>query len=145
MNTCERHLKWSNGNIILPPFSRNMEDFVTWVDTSKIKQHVMNYNDEVCFLLSHALQLLHFISNVGSVMKAVACHEPSFWAKAGFSFAEGWLWSSDIILSSYRPFVTPEGQTGTQTLLLLNCGANNFKRTDQVCARTPIHWFKTKS
>uniref|UniRef100_A0AAQ4NWI7 IMP U3 small nucleolar ribonucleoprotein 3 n=1 Tax=Gasterosteus aculeatus aculeatus TaxID=481459 RepID=A0AAQ4NWI7_GASAC len=38
--------RWSNGNIILPPFSRNMEDFVTWVDTSKIKQHVMNYNDE---------------------------------------------------------------------------------------------------
>uniref|UniRef100_A0A7N8YJ45 IMP U3 small nucleolar ribonucleoprotein 3 n=1 Tax=Mastacembelus armatus TaxID=205130 RepID=A0A7N8YJ45_9TELE len=25
---------------------RNMEDFVTWVDSSKIKQHVMNYNDE---------------------------------------------------------------------------------------------------
>lgn len=24
-----------------------MEDFVTWVDSSKIKQHVMNYNDEV--------------------------------------------------------------------------------------------------
>lgn len=27
--------------------SRNMEDFVTWVDSSKIKQHVMNYNEEV--------------------------------------------------------------------------------------------------
>ena len=26
---------------------RNMEDFVTWVDTSKIKRSVMNYNDEV--------------------------------------------------------------------------------------------------
>ena len=24
-----------------------MEDFVTWVDSSKIKQHVMNYNEEV--------------------------------------------------------------------------------------------------
>lgn len=24
-----------------------MEDFVTWVDSSKIKQHVLNYNDEV--------------------------------------------------------------------------------------------------
>lgn len=24
-----------------------MEDFVTWVDSSKIRQHVMNYNDEV--------------------------------------------------------------------------------------------------
>uniref|UniRef100_A0A7N8X6F4 U3 small nucleolar ribonucleoprotein protein IMP3 n=1 Tax=Mastacembelus armatus TaxID=205130 RepID=A0A7N8X6F4_9TELE len=29
--------------------TRNMEDFVTWVDSSKIKQHVMNYNDEVSF------------------------------------------------------------------------------------------------
>ncbi|XP_015260072.1 PREDICTED: U3 small nucleolar ribonucleoprotein protein IMP3 [Cyprinodon variegatus] len=27
-------------------FFRNMEDFVTWVDSSKIKQHVLNYNDE---------------------------------------------------------------------------------------------------
>ncbi|XP_063076562.1 U3 small nucleolar ribonucleoprotein protein IMP3-like [Engraulis encrasicolus] len=26
--------------------TRSMEDFVTWVDSSKIKQHVMNYNDE---------------------------------------------------------------------------------------------------
>ncbi|CAB1325879.1 unnamed protein product [Coregonus sp. 'balchen'] len=26
--------------------TRNMEDFVTWVDSSKIKQHVMTYNDE---------------------------------------------------------------------------------------------------
>lgn len=24
-----------------------MEDFVTWVDASKIRQHVLNYNDEV--------------------------------------------------------------------------------------------------
>lgn len=24
-----------------------MEDFVTWVDSSKIKRHVMNYNEEV--------------------------------------------------------------------------------------------------
>lgn len=26
--------------------TRSMEDFVTWVDSSKIKQHVMNYNEE---------------------------------------------------------------------------------------------------
>ncbi|KAM3933773.1 U3 small nucleolar ribonucleoprotein IMP3 [Leptodactylus fuscus] len=26
--------------------TRNMEDFITWVDSSKIKQHVMEYNDE---------------------------------------------------------------------------------------------------
>lgn len=27
--------------------SSNMEDFVTWVDTSKLKRTVMTYNDEV--------------------------------------------------------------------------------------------------
>lgn len=26
-----------------------MEDFVTWVDTSKIKRTVMQYNDEVAY------------------------------------------------------------------------------------------------
>lgn len=26
---------------------RHMEDFVTWVDTSKIKRTIMSYNDEV--------------------------------------------------------------------------------------------------
>lgn len=31
-----------------------MEDFVTWVDSSKIKQHVMNYNDEVSEILKSA-------------------------------------------------------------------------------------------
>uniref|UniRef100_A0A7M5X9Q7 U3 small nucleolar ribonucleoprotein protein IMP3 n=1 Tax=Clytia hemisphaerica TaxID=252671 RepID=A0A7M5X9Q7_9CNID len=25
---------------------RNMEDYITWVDSSKIKQHIMEYNDE---------------------------------------------------------------------------------------------------
>ena len=29
-------------------FDRHMEDFVTWVDTSKLKRTVMTYNDEVC-------------------------------------------------------------------------------------------------
>ncbi|MBN3322822.1 IMP3 protein, partial [Atractosteus spatula] len=27
--------------------TRSVEDFVTWVDSSKIRQHVMNYNEEV--------------------------------------------------------------------------------------------------
>ncbi|KAL1921880.1 uncharacterized protein VTP21DRAFT_10522 [Calcarisporiella thermophila] len=27
--------------------TRNMEDFVTWVDTSKIKRHVLKYNDKL--------------------------------------------------------------------------------------------------
>ncbi|XP_051868416.1 U3 small nucleolar ribonucleoprotein protein IMP3 isoform X2 [Pristis pectinata] len=26
--------------------TRNMEDFITWVDSSKIKRHVMEYNEE---------------------------------------------------------------------------------------------------
>ncbi|KAL5483718.1 hypothetical protein EMCRGX_G020125 [Ephydatia muelleri] len=28
------------------PFPRNLEDFVTWTDTSKIRKHVLEYNDE---------------------------------------------------------------------------------------------------
>lgn len=24
---------------------RNMEDYITWVDSSKIKKHIMEYND----------------------------------------------------------------------------------------------------
>lgn len=31
---------------------RHMEDFVTWVDTSKLKRTIMKYNDEVCSLLA---------------------------------------------------------------------------------------------
>ena len=27
--------------------TRDMEDYVTWVDTSKIKQHIMKYNDKL--------------------------------------------------------------------------------------------------
>lgn len=27
--------------------SRNMEDFVTWVDTSRIKRTIMRYNDKL--------------------------------------------------------------------------------------------------
>lgn len=41
-------------------FFRNMEDFVTWVDSSKIRQHVLNYNDEVSsgFDFSSALHII---------------------------------------------------------------------------------------
>jgi len=28
-------------------FYRNLEDFVTWIDTSAIKKHVLEYNNEV--------------------------------------------------------------------------------------------------
>lgn len=31
--------------------NRSLEDFVTWVDGSAIKKHVMEYNEMVCFLL----------------------------------------------------------------------------------------------
>ena len=32
----------------VPTVCRNMEDFVTWTDTSKIRRHVLEYNEEVC-------------------------------------------------------------------------------------------------
>uniref|UniRef100_A0A3Q3QC29 U3 small nucleolar ribonucleoprotein protein IMP3 n=1 Tax=Monopterus albus TaxID=43700 RepID=A0A3Q3QC29_MONAL len=38
----------------------NMEDFVTWVDSSKIKQHVMNYNDEVSDFSESAYRFFFF-------------------------------------------------------------------------------------
>ena len=31
--------------------NRHMEDFVTWVDTSKLKRTIMKYNDEVSAML----------------------------------------------------------------------------------------------
>ncbi|XP_028833724.1 U3 small nucleolar ribonucleoprotein IMP3 [Denticeps clupeoides] len=42
------HIRVGTEIVTDPAFlvTRNMEDFVTWVDSSKIKQHVMNYNDE---------------------------------------------------------------------------------------------------
>jgi len=27
--------------------TRNMEDYITWVDTSKIRQHILKYNDQL--------------------------------------------------------------------------------------------------
>ncbi|XP_014091256.1 U3 small nucleolar ribonucleoprotein protein IMP3 [Bactrocera oleae] len=42
------HIRVGPDMITDPAFlvTRNLEDFVTWVDSSKIKQHVLNYNDE---------------------------------------------------------------------------------------------------
>lgn len=45
----------------MPASSRHMEDFVTWVDTSKLKRTVARYNDEVCALLSGAGETLSAI------------------------------------------------------------------------------------
>ena len=44
------HIRVGPNTITDPAFlvTRNMEDFVTWVDTSKIKQKIMKYNDKVC-------------------------------------------------------------------------------------------------
>lgn len=41
--------------------TRNMEDFVTWVDTSKIKRKILKYNDKVRCRV-HDIYLQHFIS-----------------------------------------------------------------------------------
>jgi len=35
---------------LMPPYCRNMEDFVTWVDSSAIKKHIMEYNEMVSFI-----------------------------------------------------------------------------------------------
>ncbi|XP_017465075.1 PREDICTED: U3 small nucleolar ribonucleoprotein protein IMP3 [Rhagoletis zephyria] len=42
------HVRVGPDMITDPAFlvTRNLEDFVTWVDSSKIKQHVMEYNDQ---------------------------------------------------------------------------------------------------
>lgn len=45
--------------VFSPPL-RHMEDFVTWVDTSKLKRTIMNYNDEV----SDRLQKSHIFLTI---------------------------------------------------------------------------------
>jgi U3 small nucleolar ribonucleoprotein protein IMP3 len=41
------HVRVGPEPVLDPAFlvPRNMEDFVTWVDTSKIRQHVLEYRD----------------------------------------------------------------------------------------------------
>lgn len=43
------HIRVGTDVVTDPAFlvTRHMEDFVTWVDTSKLKRHVMRYNDEL--------------------------------------------------------------------------------------------------
>jgi U3 small nucleolar ribonucleoprotein protein IMP3 len=45
------HVRVGPETITDPAFlvTRNMEDFVTWVDTSKIKRKILKYNDKVRF------------------------------------------------------------------------------------------------
>lgn len=45
-----------------------MEDFVTWVDTSKLKRTIMSYNDEVR-LLSFFLSALYLTRDVSSFLQ----------------------------------------------------------------------------
>uniref|UniRef100_A0A4W3H015 U3 small nucleolar ribonucleoprotein protein IMP3 n=1 Tax=Callorhinchus milii TaxID=7868 RepID=A0A4W3H015_CALMI len=42
------HIRIGPDVVMDPAFlvTRNMEDFVTWVDSSKIKKHIMEYNEE---------------------------------------------------------------------------------------------------
>lgn len=41
------HVRVGPDTVLDPAYlvPRNLEDFVTWVDTSKIRQHVMEYKD----------------------------------------------------------------------------------------------------
>ena len=43
------HIRVGPDTVLDPTFlvSRSMEDYVTWVDTSKIKRTVMKYNDKL--------------------------------------------------------------------------------------------------
>ncbi|GAA5902338.1 hypothetical protein JCM6882_000505 [Rhodosporidiobolus microsporus] len=43
------HVRVGPDTITDPAFlvTRNMEDFITWVDTSKLKRHIQSYNDEL--------------------------------------------------------------------------------------------------
>lgn len=43
------HIRVGPESVTDPAFlvTRNMEDFVTWVDTSKIKRKVLSYNDKL--------------------------------------------------------------------------------------------------
>lgn len=40
------------------PNSRNLEDFVTWVDSSKIKRNIMKYSDKVFLLIATQIDFL---------------------------------------------------------------------------------------
>uniref|UniRef100_A0A8C4DE86 U3 small nucleolar ribonucleoprotein protein IMP3 n=1 Tax=Dicentrarchus labrax TaxID=13489 RepID=A0A8C4DE86_DICLA len=58
--------------------TRNMEDFVTWVDSSKIKQHVMNYNDEVSQFAGSA-QIFHPTVAVVKMMSLFSLKAMTIW------------------------------------------------------------------
>lgn len=67
---------------------RNMEDFVTWVDSSKIRQHVLNYNDEVSSGFAFHLLYTSVLTFVVRLTKMLFS-SPSI-------YSEGWLWPCGI-------------------------------------------------
>lgn len=48
--------------------SRKMEDFVTWVDSSKIKHHIMKYNDKVCYALMSSMYTLMYVCSLTTLI-----------------------------------------------------------------------------
>jgi U3 small nucleolar ribonucleoprotein protein IMP3 len=54
------HVRVGADTITDPAFlvTRSMEDFVTWVDTSKIKRKIMKYNDKVSHLYRCHIEIL---------------------------------------------------------------------------------------
>ena len=99
-----------------------MEDFVTWVDSSKIKQHVMNYNEEVS-------SLLRLCSYCITREKPLFCGMQVFHQMTVvFLFAEGWLWSCCISNAVERWLITQEDRT-EGNITVSNYGSWTLNRT----------------
>ena len=77
-----------------------MEDFVTWVDTSKLKRTVMEYNDEVSRVSLHLRLTLTFVV-AGRLRSIVAPHHIF---ALYFSYAFVSPWSTLCISSLALPF-----------------------------------------
>lgn len=77
-----RHVFFAPSRTPPHPFRRHMEDFVTWVDTSKLKRTVMAYNDEVCPSATFPVSSLTTYSSTISI-----CCEPSLLSACRARFA----------------------------------------------------------
>jgi ribosomal protein S4 len=72
------HIRVGPQTVTDPAFlvNRTMEDYVTWVDTSKIKRKIMKYNDKVRKIISinsRLLKLTLFFFVVGRLRSFVKC------------------------------------------------------------------------
>jgi hypothetical protein len=47
---------------------RNLEDFVTWVDTSAIRRHIMEYSEMVCTLFAYLTLFTMFVLQSNKVL-----------------------------------------------------------------------------